>query len=877
MSDTSEERSPRFSRAILGRIVAVLAFVGLGTFAVIQSVVGDRNKPPETSAVAAAEPPAQQLQQDQQSDSPLDNKLSVKSSFQPPAIPATNQISFGKSENEPKSRPDNQIRRFPQSQSTSFDDNSFPKPKTAPNTQLPTTSPPPANSSAAFEFNRRQTNSQTTKSEENQDGFAKSAATLPPIVVSKQATGTVQPLRSTFQPTQFPARQTPETARDTSMGNTSLNPGGFVGADNALQNTGDIARDAANSAVQKSSQSLQNLRSNVNPAINPANSSLASVTQPNSASVGDRPTAQSNSFLNRPAAAAQPPSSKPLVSLDTSQGLRPFGQTSESANDPTHNTRPNTDITNNAPVRNAQPDQRFSAQSTQSFNTQSPQRFGSAPNSSPPGQPLHNVSSSSRVVESAPMPETNDAATKEVPGDRQLEGVRAPSLTVEKIAPREIQVNQPADFQIIIRNAGRVTANNVQVFDQIPDGTEFITAVPQPNRSGANDLRWDLGEMRPGQEKRVSLQLKPTRPGEIGSVAQVTFATQASMRTLVTKPVLQIQHSAQPKVLIGDNAIFDITVENKGDGPANNVIVQQDVPEQLEFSDGSAGIEYPIGTLGPGQSKKLKLALRAAQIGRLKNVVVATADGGLRAQHALDMEVIAPQLVATAQGPSRKFLNREATFQFSVENKGTADATNVELVARLPGGLKFAGANNRGRYDPNSNAVYWSLAELTPTVVGSVEVKTVPTESGDQKIEFEAVADLKQKAQASISLAVEDLIDMFFDIDDTVDPIEVGALTQYKIRVVNQGTKTATNVQIDVDFSNGIQPASVDGTLPNQISAQKVSFAPITSMNPGDELKLTVNAKGVSPGDHRVVVHLQTDGRETNVSKEETTRVYSDR
>jgi uncharacterized repeat protein (TIGR01451 family) len=273
----------------------------------------------------------------------------------------------------------------------------------------------------------------------------------------------------------------------------------------------------------------------------------------------------------------------------------------------------------------------------------------------------------------------------------------------------------------------------------------------------------------------------------------------------------------------------------------------------------------------------LKLALRAAQIGRLKNVVVATADGDLRAQHAIDMEVISPQLVATAQGPSRKFLNREATFQFSIENKGTADATNVELIARLPSGLKFAAANNRGRYDPNSHAVYWSLAELTPAVIGTVEIKTVPVESGDQKIDFEAVADLKQKAQTSVSLVVEHLIDVFFDIDDAVDPIEIGALTQYRIRVVNQGTKTATNVQVQVDFPNGIQPVSVDGNAPNQILGQQVKFDGITSMNPGDELKLAINAKGISPGDHRVVVHLQTDGRETNISKEESTRVYNDR
>lgn len=415
------------------------------------------------------------------------------------------------------------------------------------------------------------------------------------------------------------------------------------------------------------------------------------------------------------------------------------------------------------------------------------------------------------------------------------------------------------------------------MIDSIPAGTEFISAVPQASRSSSNELRWVLGEMRPGQEKRIKLQLKPTRPGEMGSVAHVTFATQASMRTLVTKPELYIYHSAQPRVLIGDNVILDITVENKGDGPANRVMIQEDVPSQLEFNDGYHELEYEIGNLGPGQSRKLKLALRAAEIGRLKNVLIASADGGLRAQHAIDIEVVAPQLVASGEGPTRKFLNREATHTFSLENKGTADATNVELTARLPSGLKFVAANNRGKYDPNSHSVYWSLAELTPKVVGSVEVKTLPIESGEQKINFEAVADLNQKAQASQTLVVEHLIDVFFGIDDLVDPVEVGAATSYEVRVVNQGTKTATNVRLQVDFPNGIQPVSVDGNLPNEIRGQQVLFMPITSMSPGSEIKLVVNGKGTSAGDHRVVVHMQTDGRETNVSKEETTRVYNDR
>ena len=355
------------------------------------------------------------------------------------------------------------------------------------------------------------------------------------------------------------------------------------------------------------------------------------------------------------------------------------------------------------------------------------------------------------------------------------------------------------------------------------------------------------------------------------------------MRTMVTKPVLEITHQAGQTHLIGDDVIFDVLVKNKGDGPAKNVVIQEDVPNQLgvpsqlESPDGTRGIEYEIGTLLPGQSRRVKLALKAANIGKLRNVMFASADGGLQAKHELPMEIVAPNLVTRTDGPTRRFLRRNVTHDLIVKNTGTAAATNVELIARLPSGLRFVDANNQGRYDSNAHSVYWSLAELARNVEAKVELKTMPVEVGSQPISFESFADLKIKSSAKQPLSVEHLVDVFFDIDDVVDPIEIGSNTSYRLRVVNQGTKAATNVQLQVDFPTGLQPTAVDGTLRHAINGQRIAFAPINSMSPGDEISIVIHGKGQNAGDHRVVVNMRTDGRTAPVSKEETTRVYSDR
>lgn len=848
-ADRSDERSPRFTRAIFGRILAVLAFVCLGTFAVVQSVVGDRNKAAqlESEETAQVEP----LQKTDAANNGID-----KPTFQP-KIEAL-QVSFG--DNKPSTQ-----RQFTPPAPKTFGDNSFGK---KPSTPPPASTVKPKSNSFASTFKPQTLPPATTK-----PALPKTA----PIVVAKQA-ATPPPIRPTssggFQSgvTTSPVTRPPATRvaqlGDTSFGgrpapptgstlqSTSQSLGNTLGnsINQATKKTSEFASDLRDSASRTTGNALQGVRDGFNSATKTANDTVNGVSQSLRSGTDLRPTtrrpsSQINSGMSNSGMSSRqaPPTQRSPVTFDTTRDLKPFGQT-------------------------PQPKTASTTRSTTLGQSQPFTRSGSG--SPPPRQPAQRGAPPTRFASSSSP--VAAAKTKRVPGDRNLEGVRTPSLTVEKVAPREVQLDQPADFVVVVRNAGRVAATDVKVFDRVPEGTEFLSAVPQTSQSSSGELQWDLGEMRPGQEKRIKYQLRPVRPGEIGSVAHVTFATQASMRTLVTKPVLNLYHSAKPKVLIGDNVVLDITVENKGDGPAKNVILQEDVPDQFECSVGQE-IEFPIGTLAPGQSKKLKLGLKAVDIGRLRNILFAKADGNLKTQHAIDMEVIAPRLVTTANGPSRKFLRREASHTFSVANQGTANATNVELIAKLPGGLKFIGANNRGKYDTNSHAVYWSLAELTPGVTADVELQTTPIESGEQKINFEAVADLNQKSDTSTSLLVEHLIDVFFDIDDAVDPIEIGAPTRYLIRVVNQGTKTATNVQLQVVFPNGLQPVSVDGNLTNEINGQNVNFSRITSMNPGDELKLIVNAKGTGPGDHRVVVHMRTDGREANVSKEETTRVYDDR
>ncbi len=256
------------------------------------------------------------------------------------------------------------------------------------------------------------------------------------------------------------------------------------------------------------------------------------------------------------------------------------------------------------------------------------------------------------------------------PGGQQLEGVQSPQLTIQKLAPKEIQVGKPVSFRITVRNSGQIAASDVEIRDLVPKGTHLQGTTPQAGRGPHGELVWTVGTIRPGEESTVEMQLMPTAEGEIGSVASVYFGAAASARSIATRPQLVVETAAPNKVLIGDQVTLTITVSNPGTGVATGVVLEERIPPGLQHPAGR-DLEYQVGNLKPGESRKLELPLVANRPGPTTNLISARGEGNLRAENKLNLEVLAPQLDVAMEGPKRRYLERQATYQVSVTNPGT--------------------------------------------------------------------------------------------------------------------------------------------------------------------------------------------------------------
>ena len=507
--------------------------------------------------------------------------------------------------------------------------------------------------------------------------------------------------------------------------------------------------------------------------------------------------------------------------------------------------------------------------------------FAAAPPIGKQQNPLNTIDADKKAEPlSKKMPAQPGPSGQGRPGLPQMEGLQTPQLTLEKSGPRDLQVGKPARFEVIIRNVGAATAHDTVLRDAVPYGTSLITTIPPASPGDTNtpsgELFWAIGELKSGQEARVAMEVMPELEGDIGSVASVTFRADATVRSRVTKPALEITVEPPQPTLIGEMMAVDITLSNPGTGTATGVILEGILPDSVSHPAGRE-VEFDVGQLEPGSSRSISLKLATITPGVHEIRIGARADGGIEVARPLRAEITAPMLELHADIPKRRYLQRPATCTLKMHNTGTAPALAVELAAQLPAGMKFVRANNAGYYDEKTHRVLWSLEELPAGEEGVVEFVAMPTVLGPQTI----VAAVRNPAgladQLSHSIEVEGLASLALEVADSEDPIEINGLTEYVVRVENQGTKAATNVALSAKLLGDLQPVEARGPVPYEVQNLMITFEPLASLAPADEAVFHVQVRGRRPGNQRVQFQLQSDDLQTPLTSEEMTHVYADR
>ena len=96
----------------------------------------------------------------------------------------------------------------------------------------------------------------------------------------------------------------------------------------------------------------------------------------------------------------------------------------------------------------------------------------------------------------------------------------------------------------------------------------------------------------------------------------------------------------------------------------------------------------------------------------------------------------------------------------------------------------------------------------------------------------------------------------------------------YEVTITNRGTKAARQVAVVVNFSDGIDPVSVEGATA-EIGGGQALLDPIVSMGAGEAVKVKITAKASKGGSHLFAGEKSCTDPETRLASEQTTRYSS--
>jgi hypothetical protein len=460
-----------------------------------------------------------------------------------------------------------------------------------------------------------------------------------------------------------------------------------------------------------------------------------------------------------------------------------------------------------------------------------------------------------------------------LPVYRKSVGAQDASLTVDWVTPESIVLLKQGKFDLVLRNRGRVTIEQIRITNVLPEGFRFVKCDPLPSLEKPQRI-WMVKKLEPQDEARISLYLVPTAVGNAKSHARVDFHVAAASNFKVVEPKLKIDVDGSTKVLVGNQAVFNTTIKNPGSGRATGVRMKAFLPDGLEALAG--GTEYDLGTLNPGESRSIRVLARVKAIGEHNVKFVTIADDNLRDEAKKDVTGLQATLGVAITGPKFRYLARPAKYKVTVKNNGNATARNVNLHVRVPKAFAYLSGGDKGRFDASTKTVNWYVGTLDVGKQATAEFQLKAVNRGNFPLLAEATGDRGLKANDKHITRVDGIAAILLEVVDVEDPVEVGAMTRYEILVTNQGTEFATNIKIAAKVPDGVQILDSKGPSEGRIVDNTITFAPLAKLAPRADAIYRIKVRMLKAGDIRIEATAMADSLDAPVKELESTKVYKD-
>ncbi len=414
-----------------------------------------------------------------------------------------------------------------------------------------------------------------------------------------------------------------------------------------------------------------------------------------------------------------------------------------------------------------------------------------------------------------------------------------------------VMVSDYLTYTIIISNSGASEATNV-VIEDILDSNVTYSSSSNGGAHSVGTVTWNVAtiDVDATISRTVSVIVNSdvvsgtmlSNTAEVTSTElagdNITIQTTVYTEPVVTppEPILTLTKTddADP-VFVGEALVYTLVVENSGEGDATGVILTDNLPDDVIFSEASDGgthdggiVTWVATTLDSGNSinRTITVVVNGDVISgtTIENTADVTSTEGVgddvtETTLVYVEESVPPVLAITKDVDlSSAEPGDDLTYTITVNNTG-GDATNVLITDTLPSSVTVVSTD--GGTESN-DMVTWSLASLAAS--GSEEFTLVVTVNNDvvsgtiltNVVETtcdDCAATVSDNAVTTITTTPTPLPPILsISKEASSETILAGEVLSYTITVVNSGGSAATNVVVVDTVPSYVTASSADET-----------------------------------------------------------------
>ncbi len=479
----------------------------------------------------------------------------------------------------------------------------------------------------------------------------------------------------------------------------------------------------------------------------------------------------------------------------------------------------------------------------------------------------------------------------------------AGNLSLRTLGPSQATIGSTVGYRIEVGNPSPLSTRDVVVTNQIPPGLTFLSSNP-PAQPGGGTLQWNLGDLGAGQSQAIEVDFRADQAGIINNCAVLNTGEGTSAQSCATTTIVAVSVPAQSLTMtmsapqsaaIGQDVDFVAIVTNRGVAATPVLTVVDRFDAGLQHATSASPIERNLESIPPGGSQRVVIPLRPTRPGQLCNTLeVHDAAGNVLANAQACVAAVAPTapvarptITARKTGPAQVVAGQVADFVIEITNSSQSPATQLRIADSYDRAMNPISATEGHAWEgdelvwmldtlPAGKTVRYQVrCECTSPVASACNRVTVTTNegaSGSDQACLEVTA-----AAAAPTVAPAGAARLQIAVADLVEPVAVGRVTTYEVKVSNIGQGPDSQVVLTATLPSQMTPMGVGpvGITQATILGKTVRFEPVATLAAGETLTFQIQARADHAGQLQFRAQATSAGNAAGVVGEELTTVFA--